>query len=276
MTVPRWILLVLVCLGSGCSQRPVLPPIVTVVGVQHQGEYPFGQVIKPQISVVSPVKTEVETRLNGQPYVQGTPIVEPGHYILTVFAKAKGSKDPGTVLPREFWILAPVDVRLLRWSYRPHQTGYADVEAEFLVSSSHRAVSVGEIDFSTLELNLWVESGSNLPKLYTLVPRYMILLKNRKTQRVEAALIGFKTLHSSREVKAGKVLSQSPHQPNLKGEARFRWRLNRFREPVSLIEGENRLLTQQVKKQYAPAPGVIGALGQDDRWYQWAYRATAP
>lgn len=271
-------LLILLCLGSGCSQHPPTPPIVTVAGVQHQGEYPLGQVIKPRIKITSPysAKTEVDIRLNGQPYVQGTPIAEPGYYELTILAKVKGSKDPGTFLYREFWILIPMDVHPLRWSYRPRRTGYADVEAEFFVSSSHYSVFIDKIDFSTIEMSLLIKSDSDSPKLYTLAPRYMILLKSRKTQRVEAALITFKTLHSFRKVKAGKVLSQSPHQPSLKGEIQHKGRPGRFREPVSLTTRENRLLIQQIKKQYIPVPVVIGEIRQDDRWYQWVHTAMTP
>lgn len=265
-------LLLFLYLGAGCTPRNLHPPKITISGVKQHGEYRYGQVVTPRIDIVSPhprAKVTTDIKMNDEPFVSGTPITEPGYYELCVSAEAKiGGYGERDVQWLEFYILLPTEIRLLKWSYHPHKTGYADVEAEFLVSS--RYYPVKDIDFSALQLQFWTDSGTGSPQLNKVASDRMVILKNRQTQQVEAALIRFKTFAPPHNhVKAGKLLTAPPYQPIVRGEvfyksplSRSKW-LARFKETVTLKAGEDYALFQEVKTKYT----VVENLGSE--WRGW-------
>lgn len=258
-------------MGAGCTPHNLPPPKIIISGVKQHGEYRYGQVVTPRIDIVSPhprVKIIADIQLNDEPFVSGTPLTEPGYYELRVSADIKGNRNLGSTEWLEFYILLPTEIRPLKRSYRPHKTGHAEVEAEFWVSSRHYPVK--DIDFSSLQLQFWVDSGSGSPQLNKVNPFRMVLLKNRQTHQVEAALILFKTFEPPHnQVNAGKLLVAPPYQPIVRGEvfyksplSKSRW-LARFKETVTLKAGEDNALLQEIKTKYT----VVEKLGS--KWQGW-------
>lgn len=251
-------LLLLSCWVSGCSSQQQTPPVVQVLGVRHGDEFSAGQVVKPQIKVTSGSPVKVDILLNGKPYVSGAPITDPGHYNLQVHVKPiKPTKEMmSTYIHMDFWILLPIEVRLLEWSYRPQRDGYANLDTTLYIASN--VYPIKRLEYTECQLQLWIETTTGVQQIF-LDPHRLIFLKDRATQQIRAALISFKASHLSRKIPNGKVVQQPPHQPRLKGALWYRGWLARFNETFSLKTDEASFLSQRIDESFIPARGVIGS-----------------
>jgi hypothetical protein len=236
---------VLLCLWAGCKSRhPAPPPKVSIVGVQQFGEYPFGQVLTPDVVISNPgrAKMEVQIELNNRPYIPKTPIREPGGYQLSVWVASDEALSYQLVL-HEFWILLPVEVHTLKWAYRPHPNGFADVEAEFLVySPANFAYSVQDIYLGDCELHISINS-----KLYKLSAYQMAVIQSPYLPRGEAGILKFRASHESKKIPAGKIEGR----PAVRGQVKWRDWFTYFKEEVSL--SKNSKIEKELKKGYKTA-----------------------
>ncbi|GIV09609.1 MAG: hypothetical protein KatS3mg019_1700 [Fimbriimonadales bacterium] len=254
------IVLMLICLEAGCRPRHSIhaPKVTaTVVGVAQFGEYPFGQIIAPDVLISHPThaKIEVDIKLNEAPYTPRTPITEPGAYELNVWIKTKDAPERDQFLQYSFWILLPIEIHTLRWVYQPHPNGFADVEADFLVYNTSRFnYHIKDIEFSDCQLHIFLNSGSSSLRSHTLDAYQMVIIQSPFLPRGEAAILKFKASHASKKIPAGKLASR----PVIRGAVRWRGWFTYFKEEIST--SVNNQIIKKLNKGYSK----VMVLGEPD------------
>ena len=140
----------------------------------------------------------------------------------------------------EFWILLPVEVHTLKWAYRPHPNGFADVEAEFLVySPANFSYSVQDIYLGDCELHISINS-----KLYKLSAYQMVVIQSPYLPRGEAGILKFRASHESKKIPAGKIEGR----PAVRGQVKWRDWFTYFKEEISLFKDSK--IEKELKKGY--------------------------
>ncbi len=211
-----WIVIMLsLLIETGCISRSHKSVTIIIKGVENGRTYPPGTVLKPMIQVEpKTARIALQVYLNGLPFALGTTIQEPGEYQLRVEARGNGVHKAELVY---FSILTRVNVKTVKWSFRPYPDGTADLEAVLVMLNP--PVSVNQLSPSSCLLHLWIqlESTQSLKVVQKVVLELerMVHLKNRTTGHIEGTLLYFKANRDS--FKATQLVFDEKYPAHLKG-----------------------------------------------------------
>ncbi len=204
-------IILILFIQNSCISRSQKPATITIKGVLNGMTYPPGTVLKPMINVEpETARVELQADLNGLSFPLGTTIQEPGEYRLRVKARGNGVHETKLI---HFSILMQVNVKAVRWSFRPYPDGTADLEVVLVMLNP--PVPIDRLSPSSCLLHLWVQQASTQPQKVDVKIERIVHLKNRATGKIEGALLYFKADRSI--LMASRLVLDEEHPAYLKG-----------------------------------------------------------